>query len=311
MDYETLRQRYGNLTDLFTLFLNYDWPDHGSASLAVAAYVADPYTKPSTAQRELRLLRAEYGDTPAMMELLDTIGNNYGTDTPEEITAFLDMIERVLVDPGSATPDIRSFSRLKASTFYDEDTANAAATAVARAHEAAVRAFFDAPEPPTLVMDHYLDAPAGDIALAGGGEVAGRTAVVVMHRHDGHPYIYVAYLNTAEPGPDGALASRHHPALFHLVAGYLNEDWDEDHGSVEEVLDAYTSTEPATRIQAAYDELQALRRQHGDTGELMAVLSDLGNAIPAGDGHRRTVTDYLDTIETHLRDALADPVPGG
>lgn len=98
-------------------------------------------------------------------------------------------------------------------------------------------------------------------------------------------------------------ASEQCPELFQILGAWLHQDWDLDHSTAEDALQASVSDVSMERLRAALSELEGHRPAPADEEATRRFVNALCEYHPPGDG--LTYVAWLDHVELLLREAVA------
>lgn len=89
--------------------------------------------------------------------------------------------------------------------------------------------------------------------------------------------------------------------LSALLGGYLNQDWQDDYGNdVWDAVDGFRSSEPATTVARAADQVHQVLDGDHDEEQLANITDQLGlEYFPPAD--RWTYREWLIELEKFLR----------
>jgi hypothetical protein len=190
-------------------------------------------------------------------------------------------IEQAIADPSTieADPVSARFVLPRTSRFTDQDTANAATTAVLRAHEVRFRAWAQDPQG-WLRLHLYADLGREIGRVLGrtqdGGPrtqtVAAKAAVVLIQRDPGDGQVYIA---SAYPEVNLDVPTRDRfPDLCNAFGGYFGQDMDTVPWGMRNNLLGSTADPARSRLRTQLEELLVL-----DDPQLAAAVHALGSYL--------------------------------
>jgi hypothetical protein len=103
-------------------------------------------------------------------------------------------------------------------------------------------------------------------------------------------------MDPRHPNRDSAFSPADFPALREFLRGYLHQDWQDEHGSVEAAIRQFRQDTDDEQQQKVAEQWQLFRRQTRDLRleEIRDLLQSLGSAwYPASNDELEIVTRVL------------------